>query len=36
MDIRKAIHSESEVLDWSHFDRIVYYRLYEQIRTGVR
>ena len=36
MDIRKAIHSESEVLDWSHFDRIVYYRLYGQIRAGMR
>ena len=36
MDIRKVIYSESEVLDWSHFDRIVYYRLYEEIRAGMR
>jgi FkbH-like protein len=31
IDIREAIASEAEVLDWTHFDRIVYYRLYQAI-----
>ncbi len=31
VDIRDLIFSEDEVSDWSHFDRIVYYRLYERI-----
>jgi FkbH-like protein len=30
-DIRDGITRESEVLDWTHFDRIVYYRLYQRI-----
>ena len=31
VDIRDVIESEAEVLDWSHFDRLVYYRLYQLI-----
>ena len=31
VDIRDVISSEAEVSDWSHFDRIVYYRLYKRI-----
>jgi FkbH-like protein len=31
VDIRDAINAEGEVLDWTHFDRIVYYRLYQRI-----
>ena len=31
VNIRDVISSEDQVLDWSHFDRIVYYRLYERI-----
>ncbi len=31
VDVREAIQGEHEVLDWSHFDRIVYFRLYRRI-----
>jgi FkbH-like protein len=31
VSIRDVISTEDEVSDWSHFDRIVYYRLYERI-----
>lgn len=31
VDVREAIEGEHEVLDWSHFDRIVYFRLYRRI-----
>lgn len=36
IDIRDVIAGEAEVADWSHFDRIVYYRLYERICAVVR
>jgi hypothetical protein len=31
VSIRDAIDNEDQVQDWSHFDRIVYYRLYARI-----
>jgi FkbH-like protein len=31
VSIRDVISTEDEVSDWSHFDRIVYYRLYQRI-----
>ena len=36
VDIRDCIASEDEVADWSHFDRIVYYRLYKRLATATR
>ena len=35
VDIRDVISSEDQVPDWSHFHRIVYYRLYERICATV-
>jgi hypothetical protein len=31
INVREAISNEDEVPDWSHFDRTVYFRLYERI-----
>jgi FkbH-like protein len=31
LDIRDVIAAEEEVLDWSHFNRLVYFRLYQRI-----
>jgi FkbH-like protein len=35
VNIRDVISSEDEVSDWSHFDRIVYYRLFTRISSLV-
>ena len=31
LDIRDVIAAEEEVSDWTHFDRVVYFRLYQRI-----
>ena len=36
VDIRDFIARDEEVTDWSHFDRIVYYRLYKRLAMATR
>ncbi|MGO9990996.1 MAG: HAD-IIIC family phosphatase [Steroidobacteraceae bacterium] len=35
VNIRELISTEDEVSDWSHFDRIVYYRLFKRISLAI-